>query len=326
VNVAATNEHLLSACQPRRGIEVLTRRIAIMTDEPGWHGEVLRAAFMRRRCEAVFVSLAECRIDLDCEYGLFLPGFPNALPDGVLVRGIAAGTLEQITLRLGVLHALRELGVPVYNDARAIERSVDKSMTSFLLKTAGVPTLPTWVTESADQARHYLLRETAAGRELVIKPLFGSQGVGLKRLATPADLPAAAEYNEVFYLQSFVDTGEGRWHDWRVFVVGHRAVAAMIRRGKHWINNVSQGAACEFASLNKDLRRLSEGATLALNMDYAGVDIIRDCHGQSFVVEVNSMPAWAGLQEVSEFDIAQVLVDDFLARRLPLHALDSVSL
>ena len=54
-----------------------------------------------------------------------------------------------MTKRLGVLHALREFGVPVYNDARAIERSVDKSMTSLLLRAAGVPTPPTWATESA---------------------------------------------------------------------------------------------------------------------------------------------------------------------------------
>jgi tetrahydromethanopterin:alpha-L-glutamate ligase len=56
------------------------------------------------------------------------------------------------------------------------------------------------------------------------------------------------------------------------------------------------------------------------------VDIIRDVQGQAFVVEVNSMPAWAGLQEVSEIDIAQTLVDDLLARRLPRLTLDSVSL
>jgi glutathione synthase/RimK-type ligase-like ATP-grasp enzyme len=62
-----------------------------------------------------------------------------------------------------------------------------------------------------------------------------------------------------------------------------------------------------------------------LDIDYAGVDIIRDAQGQAFVVEVNSMPAWAGLQEVTEIDIAQTLVDDLLARRLP-RLLDSVAL
>ena len=52
-------------------------------------------------------------------------------------------------MRLGVLHALRELGVMVWNDARAIERCVDKSMTSFLLARAGIPTPATWATRIA---------------------------------------------------------------------------------------------------------------------------------------------------------------------------------
>jgi glutathione synthase/RimK-type ligase-like ATP-grasp enzyme len=43
-------------------------------------------------------------------------------------------------MRLGILHALRELGVMVWNDARAIERCVDKSMTSFLLARSAIPT------------------------------------------------------------------------------------------------------------------------------------------------------------------------------------------
>ena len=57
-----------------------------------------------------------------------------------MVRSMSGGTFEAVTLRLGMLHALRELGVPVWNDARAIERCVDKSMTSFLLARAGIPT------------------------------------------------------------------------------------------------------------------------------------------------------------------------------------------
>jgi tetrahydromethanopterin:alpha-L-glutamate ligase len=51
----------------------------------------------------------------------------------VLVRGIAGGSFEQVTKRWTVLHALLALGVPVYNEPRAIERSVDKAMTSLLL-------------------------------------------------------------------------------------------------------------------------------------------------------------------------------------------------
>lgn len=292
-------------------------RIAIITDEPGWHGEQLVSALADRGYTAQYVSLQECRVDLEnSRYGVVLPGFQEALPDGVFVRGVSNGSLEQVVLRLDVLHMLRELGVPVYNDARAIERSVDKAMTSLLLKLHGVQTPATWVTESAQQARAHLIRETAHGQQVVLKPLFGSQGAGLMKLKAPGDLPPPEDYQQVYYLQRFIDSGEGAWHDWRVLVVGGVARAAMLRRGISWINNVAQGASCESAALQSELCELAQRAASALEMDYAGVDLIRSTSGELYVIEVNGVPAWKGLQSVCDVSIAQLLADDFLNRRV----------
>jgi RimK family alpha-L-glutamate ligase len=250
--------------------------------------------------------------------GIVIPGFERRLPDGVFVRGVPGGTLEQVVLRLDFLHALREMGVPVYNEARAIEKSVDKAMTSFLLRRAGVPTPPTWVTESAAFARSIVLREGAAGHDVVVKPLFGSQGRGLHRLTAGMDIPEAGVVNGVWYLQRFVESpaGEGRWCDWRVLVIGRSAAAAMVRHGKTWINNVAQGATCEPAAPDSTLSDLAVGAARAVGMDYAGVDIMCDRDGRLCVIEVNSIPAWKGLQGVTSGSIAEKLVHDFIARRV----------
>ena len=309
------------------------RRVVILTDDPGWHGARLRKAFESRGVEVSFASLRDCRFDLDrpgrdpANRGVIIPGFEGQLPDGVFVRGVPGGTLEQVVLRLDVLHALKLLGVPVYNDGRAIERTVDKAMTSFVLARAGIATPATWVTESDAEARDIAARETAGGRELVVKPLFGSQGAGLKRVSGVAALPPAADYDGVYYLQRYIEPGAAGWHDWRVFVIDGAAVAAMIRHGKDWITNVSQGARCEPADLagRDDLRSPAEHAVAALEMDYAGVDLIRDRKGRMHVVEVNGIPAWKGLQSVSQVDIANWLVDDFLDRYLQRRVLHSVA-
>ena len=84
---------------------------------------------------------------------------------------MSGGTFQAVTLRLGILHALRENGVLVWNDARAIERCVDKSTTSFLLARAGIPTPDTWAVESRESARAIVRREAAHGP--LLKPLFG---------------------------------------------------------------------------------------------------------------------------------------------------------
>lgn len=292
-------------------------RIAIFTDDPGWHGKRLKQAFAARGFQTVFLSLSNCRIDLEQGIGgVVLPGFEQRLPDAAFVRGVSGGTLEQVILRLDFLHALPLIGVPVYNPARAIEKSVDKAMTSLLLHQAGIPTPATWVAESEAQARSVLMREVARGHELVLKPLFGSQGAGLRRLAQPADLPPAEAYRNVFYLQRYVGAEAGGWEDYRVLVVGGVSRAAMTRRGVSWINNVAQGAACATAPNDPELFRLAEAATRALDMDYAGVDLMRDRAGRLTVLEVNSIPAWRGLQSVVSSDIAGMLADDLIDRHV----------
>jgi len=279
----------------------LPARIAIVTEEPGWHGAELRRSLRMRRIEPRFLSLRSCRLDLaGTGPSVVLPGFADGLPDGMMVRDVPGGTLEQVVLRLDLLHALRELGVRVYNDARAIERTVDKALTSFLLRRAGLPSPPTCVTEAPEEARTFLASETASGNEVVAKPMFGSLGVGLRRLDAGTALPDAA--GGVWYLQRYVDTGaagEG-WRAFRVLVVGGTAVAAMVRHGASWVSNVAQGARCEPIAGDRELERLAVAAAAAVGADHAGVDLIRDRSG--------------GLQGTTRLDLAELVAADFLSR------------
>ncbi|AUT70973.1 ATP-grasp domain-containing protein [Paraburkholderia hospita] len=299
--------------------------VAIMTDETGWHTSRLKRALRARGATGRCIDLADCRFDTThAPHGLAIPGYGRGLPDAVIVRGIAGGTFEQVTVRLGILHALRELGVPVYNDARAIERSVDKSMTTFLLHRAGIPTPPTWVTESAPFAQRVLMRESARGHDLVIKPLFGSQGKGIARIGANSEgcepLPALKAYGQLAYLQRLVKPISTPGYDWRVMVIGGKAVTAMRRVSEHWVHNVAQGARCEAAELDEPLATLAERASAALGLDYAGVDLI-PCDDNPYgatVIEVNGVAAWRGLQTVTPFDIAGCIVDDLLNRRMAL--------
>ncbi len=306
-------------------------RIAILTDSVGWHTRQLQAALRARGALGRCVDLADCRIDTShAWHGLAIPGFGTALPDAALVRGIAGGSFEQVTRRLGVLHALRENGVPVYNDARAIERSTDKSMTSVLLHAAAIPTPPTWSVESAAQAQRIVMREAAAGHALVLKPLFGSQGKGLQLVGRVDGafraLPRLERgYGSVAYLQRYLPATTTPGFDWRVLVVAGRARAAMRRVSAHWVHNVAQGAHCETAPLTPELARIAQDAARTLGLDYAGVDLMPSAQGAPLqVIEVNGVAAWQGLQRVCSFNIARALVDDLLDRRLR-HAPPSAS-
>ncbi len=293
-------------------------RIAIFSDRPGWHTRRLERAFAAwPTVDTCRIDPQRCAIDLNRDHGLFLPGCEDRLPDGVFVRGIPAGSFEQVTLRLSILHELARLGVVVYNDATAIERTVDKAMTGLLLHAAGLPTPASLATDDADQIATWRASPAMHQASLVIKPLFGAEGEGLVRIGPDEPLAPAAT-GGLWYLQRFIETVPlSPVSDIRVLVIGHRARFAMRRISRNgWITNVARGARVEACELSSEHRRLAEAASLALQTDYAGVDIIDDAHGQSWLLEVNSVPAWKGLQSVVEADIAAAIAQDFIERRL----------
>ena len=290
-------------------------QIAIVTDDPGWHGKELTVALEHHGLRAHYLTLTACQFVFD-NTGMVvrMPGFEHRLPLGVFVRGVPGGTLEQVIFRLDILHALVNLGIVVYNEPRAIERTVDKVMTTLLLKQAGIPTPDTWVFESPERAKALCVREFSSGRSLVFKPVFGSQGEGVRLISSVTGLVTDERFAGLYYLQSFVDRGTRDWYDIRVFVIDGKARAAMKRRGISWITNRAQGAKCEVLALDAELSKIAEAAARSIGIDYAGVDLIPDSSGQLQVLEVNGVPAWWGLQSVTDFNIASCLIDHFVRR------------
>lgn len=296
-------------------------KIPIFTDDAGWHGEQLKLAFKNRGVDAVFISLVDCHLNLadpDAQNPvpqIMIPSFSAVYPPGAFVRGVDGGTLQQVIMRLNILHMLRQVGVRIYNQGRAIERTVDKAMTSFLLQQHAVATPATWVCESRMQAED--IRQSAANnhQQLVMKPLFGSQGLGVRKLLDhePLPVPMQQHVDGVYYFQQLIATANEP-HDYRVFVINGRVVAAMRRTGASWVNNVAAGGRCELIKPDDAMIALALQAAKAVDIDYCGVDIIQAKSGEYCVLEVNSIPAWKGLQSVADVNIAQLLVDDFLSK------------
>ncbi len=287
-------------------------RILVVTASLDRHARELRAAFEAKGAKVAVSGLADVGFDTEAAHGLVFPEFGDVLPDAVCVRTMDGGSFEAVTRRLSILHALGRLGVLVSNDARSVENCVDKAMTSFLVASAGLPTPRSWAVESRRQAERIVASEPHA---LVLKPLFGAQGKGLKLIGRPEDLPPADEIaGGVYYLQRFIGHSlDGRGSDYRVLVSCGRAVAAMRREAACWITNIKQGALARPIEPDSALEDLAVAATAAVGGDFCGVDILKDASGRPHVLEVNSMPAWTGLKKASGQDIAGIRAEDLLA-------------
>lgn len=285
--------------------------VPILSARTGWHtDELLRALRTRGHTgsvvpyEALVARIGPHRVTatLSSETQALLTA------GAVLARIIPNGSLEQIIYRVDALHWLEDRGVRVMNSPRTIERCVDKFYTSALLREAGLETPETIVCERIDDAM-------AAVRELgdvIVKPLFGSMGHGMVRVSDPDTafrvLRALEMTRAVFYVQRVI---QHAGCDIRAFVVGDRVAAAIERRANDggWRTNISLGGEARPLELAPASVEMALTAARAVGADYAGVDLLPASDGTVYVLEVNGIPGWSGVQKTTSVDIAGAIVD-----------------
>ena len=285
--------------------------LVVLAAREGWHTRELSRALEARGHTGAIVPYEGLVASIGGRSGLRSRAADLDRADAVLARIIPSGSLEQIIYRVDALHRLEDRGVRVMNSPRAIERTVDKFWTSALLEQCGLPTPDTIVCETPEEA-------AAAFRELgdvIVKPLFGSMGLGMIRVSDEdmafRVFKTIEQIRGVYYLQRTIEHG-GR--DIRAFVVGGRVLAAIERRSDGWRTNISRGGTARPVTLSEAWAGLAVRAAAAVGAEYAGVDLLPARDGAVYVLEVNGIPGWQGLQEATGVDVAGAIVDQLLQR------------
>ncbi len=228
--------------------------------------------------------------------------------DAVIIRTMPPGSLEQVVYRMDVLARLEARGVTVLNSPKSVECAVDKYLTTAKLEEAGLPVPATVVCENSDDA---LVAFERLGGDVVVKPIFGSEGRGILRVSDP-DLAlrtfrTLGRLDAVLYLQRFV---AHRGFDIRVLVLDGRVLGGMRRVSDgDFRTNVSRDGRGE-AHVVTDLEaEWALRAASATGARFTGIDILYDHDGQGFVIEVNAVPGWRALEKVTGMDVARIVIE-----------------
>ncbi|MCB2172543.1 RimK family alpha-L-glutamate ligase [archaeon] len=283
----------------------------IGTDRNEWHIKRLLHELEKQYSEAYLLPITKMRATIGAKPRLSVKDYPIENYDAVIVRRVPGGTAEQVFYRMDTLHRLDEMGVKVFNPAASIEKAVDKYYTSALLEDAGINTPKTIVTESFREAMKAF---GELGEDIVVKPLFGSLGMGITRI-TSEDVAyrvfrALEMTKSVYYLQEFVPHNGA---DIRVFVIGNEVVASMRRVSDNWKTNISAGGKAQKYQPSEEIKKICLEASRKLGLEYTGVDVIVS-DDIIYVIELNSTPGWEGLQTVTEIDITKKLVEHVLSK------------
>ena len=288
-------------------------RLALLAGGDGWHVRDLKRAAASLGHEAVAIDFRKLSAGVATGRDSFA-GF-----DAVLVRTMPPGSLEQVVFRMDLLHRLVARGIPVVNSPAALETCIDKYLASARLEAAGLPVPATVVCQDADSAIEAF---HSLGGDVVVKPLFGSEGRGMMRV-TDAELAwrtfrTLERTQSVLYLQQFI---KHRGWDLRAFVLGGRVLTAMRRHARNgWRTNVAQGARAEPVLLDASQEKLALAAAAAVGVEAAGIDLLPASDGTFFVLEVNAVPGWRALAKATGIDVATEFVRYLQDYRLRLRA------
>jgi ribosomal protein S6--L-glutamate ligase len=286
-------------------------RFGVLCSDDSWYLQDLRRAAGAEH-ELVPLAFERLAVRLERHTTVFEVGeFELESFDAVLVRTMPPGTLEQVVFRMDVLGRIEMAGQVVINPPRAIEAAVDKYLALAKLRQAGLPVPRTCCCQTAADA---MAQFEQMGCDVVIKPLFGSEGRGITRVTDEALAMRAfkllAQMGAVIYLQEFVPH-EG--YDTRVLVIGDETYAMRRRHAEDWRTNVARGATCEAIVPTEQQSHLALTAARAVGAPLAGVDLLHRPEGETYVIEVNAVPGWKALAQACQVDVARCVLD-FLRR------------
>ena len=281
-------------------------RIAVFASPESWYlRDLARAASGRHEIVQVpFGNIAGRIMGLSHAAVAAGPGLRDF--DAVLVRTMPPGSLEQVVFRMDCLGRYEAAGGVVINPARAVEAAVDKFLTSAKIAEAGLLTPRTICCQTADEA---MAAFAELGGDVVLKPLFGSEGRGITRLNDEALALRAfkmlAQLGAVLYLQEFIEH-EGA--DLRLLIIGQRTLAMRRRNPLDWRTNVSRGAKAEAFVPTDDMIEMARRAAAAVDAPLAGIDLLPGRDGRLYTIEVNAVPGWQGLARATGTDVAALVL------------------
>lgn len=283
-------------------------KIALLTRNPKLysHQRLIEAA-EKRGHEMVPIDYLRCYMNItstkpELRYlGEKLTGF-----DAVIPRIAASHTFYG----LAVLRQFEMMGVYPLNESVAIGRSRDKLRSLQILARDGVD-LP--VTAFAyDTSRTNDVLGIVGGAPVVIKLLEGTQGIGVVLGETPKSAKSVIDAfhgaSIAILVQEFIKEAEGQ--DIRIFVVGRRVVAAMMRSGEkgEFRSNLHRGGTAEAVVVSPEERRLALKAAKSMGLNVAGVDMLRATRGP-VIMEVNSSPGLEGIEKATGTNVAKAIID-----------------
>ena len=284
-------------------------KIAVLASNPElYSNERIIEAGLERGHEMIFLNIRHCYMKLDAEK-------PEVhYRGGAVIRDLDAviPRIRPSMTRYGcsLLRQFMTMGVFCLNDGAAITKSRDKLFSLQALLDADLSIPITGFANSPLDTQDLI--SMVGGAPLIVKLLEGTQGRGVvlaeTNKAAESVINAFKSLNANILVQEFIKEAKGK--DIRCFVIDGRVVAAIEREAApgEFRANLHQGGKASVVKVTAQERRIAVKAAKAMNLQVAGIDLIRSAKGP-LLLEVNSSPGLEGIESATGLDIAAMIIN-----------------
>lgn len=256
--------------------------------------------------EVSIIDHGACSMLIGEEGGeLFQRGNPLRVPDVIIPRIGASVT----AIGASIIAQLDLMGVPHMTSVYGLLLARDKMRSLQFLATHGIPTPRTVLASSGSEARRVARR--VGDYPIVVKLLESTHGVGVVLSRNRYDLERTADafvqLQGRVILQEYIEEAVGA--DIRALVVDGEIVAVMERRAAkgEFRANLHRGGSAQAITLSEEEEEIVLRSSDLLQLDVAGVDLIRSDRG-ALVMEINASPGLEGIENCTQVNVAGAII------------------
>lgn len=149
---------------------------------------------------------------------------------------------------------------------------------------------------------------------IVVKESFGSLGMQVHLANNYEEL--SSYYDKLItkphFYSEYISYEKGT--DYRVITVGKRVICCMQRHNDNdFRSNIALGGKGKKYKLPKEVEDMVVKIVSALNLEYSGVDLIKDSDNQYKLLEVNSNAFFEGVEAVTKINVTRELLHHILS-------------
>lgn len=257
--------------------------------------------------DMVFLDLQQCYMKLDAKK-------PEIRYRGSSILNDLDAIIPRIRPSLtfygcALVRQFESLGIYCLNDSGSISQSRDKLFSSQLFSKNGIHIPTTGFAKSPQETKDLI--NMVNGAPLIIKLLEGTQGMGVvlaeTTKAAESVINAFKSVKANILVQEFIKEANGK--DIRCFVIDGKVVASIQREAAkgEFRANLHMGGTASEIKITSEEKKLAIKAAKVLNLQVAGVDIIRSNKGP-LLLEVNSSPGLEGIENSTGINVAGKMI------------------